>query len=121
MTAYVRVYNPYTGNAKTREVTNLGWLIRHGSECNHIRVHKLQHDPNWRAHLTAYGNLPDGRQWTYHCNFADYSVALDWVKRPSLSHLTHVYHDGREPGHSEYVAVTETRHLECYGPDVKFC
>ena len=114
----VRIYDPSTGKAKSREVLNLRWLIRHGSECEHIRVTKYmapERWDHWDAHMTAYGTLPDGRMWTYHAQWASYNVALDWLHRPSLNHLTHVYHDGREPGHSEYVAVTEKRHRECYG------
>jgi hypothetical protein len=113
----VRVYNPATGTATNREVLNLGWLLSHAAECDHIRVAKSFLGPE-DANMTAYGNLPDGRSWVYHSTWASYNLALEWIQRPSLAHLTHVYHDGRQQGHSEYVAVSEKRHKECYPEDV---
>ena len=105
--ATVTIDDPKTAKDKVIKVKNLGWLLRHASECNRIFI--VRHGESQA--LSAGGELPDGRTWYYYVTFADFGVARKWIKRPSLSHLTHIYLDNAY----EFSAVTEQHHIECYG------
>lgn len=72
-------------NGQSHAVKNLGWLLRHAAnESTDIHIEKL---PEGKARLQV--DLTLGR--TFHCCFADHSVLLAFIKRPSLRHCT-VHH-----------------------------
>jgi hypothetical protein len=63
-----------------KDVKNLGWLVRHAREVASISIFR---ENTWEAELVAC--LGTGEQRTFFIiKFASYSVACDWVHRPSL-------------------------------------
>lgn len=62
-------------NGSTRNVKNLGWLLRHASQ---VRAFYLHTQP----HLSLCAELEDGR--AFHTTWASLSVFLDWVGRRSF-------------------------------------
>lgn len=65
-------------DGRTRQVRNLGWLLRHAGEVKSILCDPLPDG----GMLVAV--LNDGT--IYRCGFRSWRVLCEWIKRPSLSH-----------------------------------
>jgi hypothetical protein len=76
----------YRGNTTTT-VKNLGWLLKHASECQKIFITRAGYD-NQHAHMYANGMDEQGRLWVYSTLWASYKLACQWVKRRALAHTT---------------------------------
>ena len=90
-------YVEYDNGLTRRYVKNLGWLLRHSQEVNHIEVQYNGLNDN-EAYLFATGEtrtcgyVHSGpcttRKWTYRTSFASARIALDFVKMRRFAHAT---------------------------------
>ena len=84
------VINTLTGTQ--RHVKNLGWLLRHAYQAEHITITRIDSD-RWDCELqVVLGDL------LYVCTFADFTICERWVKRPSLRHADVLVLDSRSIG-----------------------
>jgi hypothetical protein len=78
-------------NGQRRNVTNLGWLLRHASDVSRIQFFPVDRDGAYGGHydLLVVAETEDGAE--YHTLFADKTIARRWFKRPSLRHAEQVW------------------------------
>jgi hypothetical protein len=80
----------YYADGTTRQVKNLGWIMRHSSEVTLIVLILL---PNNRARFTAFlSRIGSGRQYKlYQTDWVDYGLARDFVNRKRFSAAEKIY------------------------------
>jgi len=68
-----------TSKKGVKEVKNLGWLIRHWAEIDHL---EFIYSPNGKTMVDGVliGHMKDGR--TYRTDYASLIVFWTWVRRP---------------------------------------
>jgi hypothetical protein len=76
----------YRGNTTTT-VKNLGWLLKHASECQQISIAQIGDSDHAPAQMYARGVDAHGEGWEYTTSWGSYTLACQWVKRPSLAHV----------------------------------
>ena len=74
------VYNLGTG--VSRNVKNLGWLLRNTHKVAKIELWEL---PEGRGQFVATLTERSVPVWEFRANFASFQIMQKWVRRPSLS------------------------------------
>jgi hypothetical protein len=69
-------------NGNTRPAKNLGWLLRHGKSVEQFHLTKMK---DGSGKLFAY--IEESKVRAFSCEFADYTIMLDWLNRPMFRGL----------------------------------
>jgi hypothetical protein len=75
-------------SSKSREVKNLGWLLRHWQDVEYFAVRRIgaRRRETCSCSVVLIAQLRDGR--TYETHYADASILRDWLHRPVFIGLT---------------------------------
>jgi hypothetical protein len=73
---------------KVKVVKNLGWLLKHASQCEKVSITRVSRRDHTEARMSAKGTDEHGRQWAYYTLWASYTLACEWAKRRALAHTT---------------------------------
>jgi hypothetical protein len=77
-------------SGRRRNVTNLGWLLRHASEVSRISFYPVDARGAYRHYdLLIVAETEDGTE--YHTLYASATLARQWFRRPSLRHAEQVW------------------------------